>query len=558
MDDIFISYASEDRERARTLALALEARGWSVWWDREIPLGRSYDEVIEQALADARCMLVLWSTAAVASEWVRSEASEGKRRNILVPVFIEDVDAPLAFRLLNGARLEHWETDQPHAEFERLSQRVGELLAVPPGVGVSRAPATPAPGAVVAEPPRTGSSARYRVPWTPARMAGAAAALLALLLIGGTLWFTLRSQPPSHPASLPTPPVASKPAAPVPEAEVEVAATTPLPNNELSDLAAALKPMTGLSGTGNLALQAFKIPALGLSLVYVGSEQSRATGGTLPAGAVVSEISDGAAQQAGMQALDVITAIDGIALRNDRDLRRLIGGMGPGKHKLRILRNGVGLTLALNCPACVPKPATHTNPAQAKSPSPARPPAPVALAPVVTPLPVVTPPVVTPPPVAAKPARPTLSYAALGLPISRSFWSGETRASYTRRIHTSLQQAGQEVLRMDTRGLELGQAEFDAWWNESGQHPRSRELCAAPHAPLALLAARVETPTTISSVESAYWPELKLRLFICADQRIYRQQKTLSPQNEDAWPFSTELNSEIERFLRTYRGDLTE
>ena len=553
MDDIFISYASEDRERARTLALALEARGWSVWWDREIPLGRSYDEVIEQALADARCMLVLWSAAAVASEWVRSEASEGKRRDILVPVFIEEVDAPLAFRLLNGARLEHWEPDQPHAEFERLSQRVGELLAVPPGVGVSRAPATPAPGAVVAEPTRTGSSARYRVPWTPARMAGAAAALLLLLLIGGTLWFTSRPQPPSPPAVLPTPSVASKPTAPVPEAKVEVAAATPLPGNEFSDLAAALKPLTGLSGTGNLALRAFKIPALGLSLVYVGPEQSQATGGTLPAGAVVWEISDGAARQAGMQALDVVTAIDGKALRNDHDLRQLIVGMGPGKHKLRILRNGVGLTLALNCPACEPKPATHANPAQAKSPSPASPPAPAPLAPVVTPLPVVT-----PPPAAAKPARPTLAYAALGLPISRSFWSGETRASYTRRIHASLQQAGREVLRMDARGLELGQAEFDAWWNESGQHPRSRELCAAPHAPLALLAARVETPTTISSVESAYWPELKLRLFICANQRIYRQQKTLSPQNDDAWPFSTELNSEIERFLRTYRGELTE
>jgi hypothetical protein len=553
MDDIFISYASEDRERARTLALALEARGWSVWWDREIPLGRSYDEVIEQALADARCMLVLWSAAAVASEWVRSEASEGKRRDILVPVFIEDVDAPLAFRLLNGARLEHWKPDQPHAEFERLSQRVGELLAVPPGVGVSRAPATPAPGAVVAEPPRTGSSARYRVPWTPARMAGAAAALLVLLLIGGTLWFTSRPQPASPPAALPTPSVASKPTAPVPEAKVEVAAATPLPGNEFSDLAAALKPLTGLSGTGNLALRAFKNPALGLSLVYVGPEQSQATGGTLPAGAVVWEISDGAAQQAGMQALDVVTAIDGKALRNDHDLRQLIVGMGPGKHKLRILRNGVGLTLALNCPACEPKPAAHANPAQAKSPSPSSPPAPAPLAPVVTPLPIVT-----PPPAAAKPARPTLAYAALGLPISRSFWSGETRASYTRRIHASLQQAGHEVLRMDARGLELGQAEFDAWWNESGQHPRSRELCAAPHAPLALLAARVETPTTISSVESAYWPELKLRLFICANQRIYRQQKTLSPQNDDAWPFSTELNSEIERFLRTYHGELTE
>ncbi len=162
----------------------------------------------------------------------------------------------------------------------------------------------------------------------------------------------------------------------------------------------------------------------------------------------------------------------------------------------------------------------------------------------------------TSPPAAKKTARPPLAYAALGLPISRSFWSGETRASYTGRMHASLQQAGREVLRMDVRGLELGQAEFDAWWNESAQHPRSRELCAAPQAPLALLSARVETPMTISSVESAYWPELKLRLFVCANQRLYRQQKTLSPQNDDAWPFSVELTSEIERFLRTYRSDL--
>ncbi|MBS1172459.1 MAG: hypothetical protein H6R12_1289 [Proteobacteria bacterium] len=138
-----------------------------------------------------------------------------------------------------------------------------------------------------------------------------------------------------------------------------------------------------------------------------------------------------------------------------------------------------------------------------------------------------------------------LVYAALGLPISRSFWTGETRASYTQRMHAA-------------RGLELGQKEFDAWWNESNQRPKSRELCAATPAPAALLSARVETPTTISSAESAYWPELKLRLFVCANQRIHRQQKTLAPQNDDAWPFSVELNSEIERFLRTYRNDLAD
>lgn len=160
------------------------------------------------------------------------------------------------------------------------------------------------------------------------------------------------------------------------------------------------------------------------------------------------------------------------------------------------------------------------------------------------------------PPSASTPARPPLVYAALGLPISRDFWNGETRASYTARMHDVLQQAGRDVLRMDPRSLQLGEKAFDAWWNESNARPKSRELCAASPAPAALLSARVETPTTISSVESAYWPELRLRLYVCATQRIHRQQKSLAPQNDDTWPFSVELNNEVERFLRSTRNDL--
>lgn len=46
MSDIFISYANEDRARAQILAAALEAQGWSTFWDRTIPTGKTWREII--------------------------------------------------------------------------------------------------------------------------------------------------------------------------------------------------------------------------------------------------------------------------------------------------------------------------------------------------------------------------------------------------------------------------------------------------------------------------------------------------------------------------------
>jgi TIR domain-containing protein len=56
VSDIFVSYASADRDRARAVAQALTEHGWSVWWDRTIPPGKQFDEVIEEALDAARCV----------------------------------------------------------------------------------------------------------------------------------------------------------------------------------------------------------------------------------------------------------------------------------------------------------------------------------------------------------------------------------------------------------------------------------------------------------------------------------------------------------------------
>jgi len=67
MSGIFISYANEDRQKAEALAHALEQKGWSVWWDRKIPFGQSFDQVIEANLASAKCVLVLWTKVSVES-----------------------------------------------------------------------------------------------------------------------------------------------------------------------------------------------------------------------------------------------------------------------------------------------------------------------------------------------------------------------------------------------------------------------------------------------------------------------------------------------------------
>jgi hypothetical protein len=38
---------------------------WSVWLDPDIPPGEIWDELIEQELANVRCVVVLWSATSI-------------------------------------------------------------------------------------------------------------------------------------------------------------------------------------------------------------------------------------------------------------------------------------------------------------------------------------------------------------------------------------------------------------------------------------------------------------------------------------------------------------
>lgn len=146
MSDIFISYASPDRSRIKPLVDEMHRRGWSVWWDRTIPPGKTWDQVIEAALTDARCVIVLWSRDSVQSDWVLIEAHHAKRRGILVPALLDDVVIPLAFSRIHAANLVEWNGVFPNAEFDELARAVTAVLPkhAPPALETTTRPA-PAP-----------------------------------------------------------------------------------------------------------------------------------------------------------------------------------------------------------------------------------------------------------------------------------------------------------------------------------------------------------------------------------------------------------------------------
>jgi hypothetical protein len=148
MADIFISYSSQDKERIAHLAeMLFKMGGWSVWWDRDIPTGRPFDEVIEEELKNSRCVVVVWSKMSVKSAWVKTEAQEGNDRKILIPILIDDVPIPLAFRRLQTANLSLWKGSETDIQFKKLIKDITSILGhqQEPFHSTNEMPGTPKP-----------------------------------------------------------------------------------------------------------------------------------------------------------------------------------------------------------------------------------------------------------------------------------------------------------------------------------------------------------------------------------------------------------------------------
>ena len=193
MTDIFLSYTEKDREQAQRIAAMLEAVGWSVWWDRRIPAGKTWRSVLDKALENMHCMIVLWSSRSIESEWVYEEATEGRRLGKLVPVLIEAVRPPAGFREIQAADLTHWDGTREFDGMRMLIADLENILGKP-------TPATPSIPEKTADP---------SPPYDPADLAGGGTtttwwqrhrlpvmAATGVLVAIGIGYLTLSSRPP--------------------------------------------------------------------------------------------------------------------------------------------------------------------------------------------------------------------------------------------------------------------------------------------------------------------------------------------------------------------------
>ena len=180
MAKVFLSYDHDDAASAAPIVTALESAGHKVWWDRHIRGGAQYNSEIENAVAAADALVVLWSERSVQSAWVRDEAAEGRERGKLVPASLDGTKPPMGFRQFQTI-------DLSKAKGRRRAAKLQEILAAIERI--SGVPAVPVGGSVDHEAgARTSRGGR-------GRSIGLLFLGLATVAIGLVLWRFLSPAP---------------------------------------------------------------------------------------------------------------------------------------------------------------------------------------------------------------------------------------------------------------------------------------------------------------------------------------------------------------------------
>jgi adenylate cyclase len=143
MSQVFISYARSTKDQAQLLGKMLRTEGCDVWLDDALPAHRAYADVIEERLRGAKAIVVIWSSDAVKSQWVRAEADFARNAGTLVQLSIDGAIPPLPFNQIHCAQLHDWNGDSDSSGWRTILGSVRDLIAGVHEEAGSIAPALP-------------------------------------------------------------------------------------------------------------------------------------------------------------------------------------------------------------------------------------------------------------------------------------------------------------------------------------------------------------------------------------------------------------------------------
>ena len=128
--DVFLSYKAEERKRLIPLVEALQAEGFSVWWDQNISGGANWREEIEAHLDAAKVVIVVWSKRTIGPEgrFVRDEAGQAQEAGHYLPITIDNVRPPLGFREVQALDLSSWWGKRDDRRFKVLADTIRARL----------------------------------------------------------------------------------------------------------------------------------------------------------------------------------------------------------------------------------------------------------------------------------------------------------------------------------------------------------------------------------------------------------------------------------------------
>jgi hypothetical protein len=122
MSEVFVAHSRDDRAAVEPIIRAMRVAGLSVWHPNKLPFGANFAARQQLALDKALCVVVIWSKAATASQWVQEGIKASIRAwssNRLLLVALDDTPLPVGLRDLATTTLQGGSTDATENLVER-------------------------------------------------------------------------------------------------------------------------------------------------------------------------------------------------------------------------------------------------------------------------------------------------------------------------------------------------------------------------------------------------------------------------------------------------------